>query len=458
VSTDTYADAGGQHHSQVEPDSLSFGSTIVSAFQSGRFFDGGASNIGIATSKDGGHTWAHGFLPGTTTAATPPGKYARTSDASVAYDPKHNVWMVSYLGIVTIPGAVDVDVSRSTDGGVTWGSPVVVSSTGRFNDKNWTVCDTHPTSPLYGNCYTEFDDNSLGDLVQISTSPDGGGVWFPQVTPAGDPHGLGGQPLVLPNGHVVVPLLGLDGPIAAIVAVVSVDGGISWSAPTFVTEADSGGVQGNLRADIPLPSAEIDKSGTIYVAWADCRFRPQCSTQDIVFSTSPNGTVWSAVHRVPIDGVTSGADHFLPGLAVDANSTGSLGLLYYFYPRGNCAEATCQLEAGFITSINGGSSWSAPQKLAGPMSIDWLPDTSQGRMVGDYFSTSIVNHVAYPMVMVAKAPAGTVFSQSANTVGVPIRGGQQHDGAVAVASKPIESATALEDDAAPGSDGPQPPG
>src|SRR3954447_13413152 len=66
VSTDPYTDAQAQHHSEVEPDTFSFGSTIVSAFQVGRVSGGGSSNIGFATSTNGGSTWTHGFLPGIT--------------------------------------------------------------------------------------------------------------------------------------------------------------------------------------------------------------------------------------------------------------------------------------------------------------------------------------------------------------------------------------------------------
>ena len=43
-----------QHKTEVEPDTFAFGSTIVSAFQVGRVFDGGASDIGFATSTNGG--------------------------------------------------------------------------------------------------------------------------------------------------------------------------------------------------------------------------------------------------------------------------------------------------------------------------------------------------------------------------------------------------------------------
>ncbi len=52
LSSDPYTNSTSQHATEVEPDTLSHGSTIVSAFQVGRFFNGGASNIGFATSTN----------------------------------------------------------------------------------------------------------------------------------------------------------------------------------------------------------------------------------------------------------------------------------------------------------------------------------------------------------------------------------------------------------------------
>src|SRR5207248_2681919 len=83
-------------------------------------------------------------------------------------DAKANVWMISYLGIPAALVPVDVLASRSIDGGLTWGNPVVITADRQFNDKNWSVCDNTVSSPHYGNCYTEFDDASLSDLEQMS--------------------------------------------------------------------------------------------------------------------------------------------------------------------------------------------------------------------------------------------------------------------------------------------------
>ena len=67
VSADPFTNATSQHATEVEPDTFAFGSTVVSTFQVGRFFNGGATDIGFVRSGDGGATWgAPGFLPGMT--------------------------------------------------------------------------------------------------------------------------------------------------------------------------------------------------------------------------------------------------------------------------------------------------------------------------------------------------------------------------------------------------------
>ena len=124
----------------------------------------------------------------------------------------------------------------------------------------------------------------------------------------------------------------------AIGAFNSTNGGASWSAVTTIATIRHHTVAGSLREG-PLPSAEIDGAGTVYVAWTDCRFRTGCKANDIVISAlaQRDGTSWSAVSRVPIDATDSGIDHFIPGLAVNKATSGAaaqLGLTYYFYPTG----------------------------------------------------------------------------------------------------------------------------
>jgi BNR repeat-like domain len=421
ISQDPYTDPGSQHATEVEPDTLSFGSTIVSAVQVGRFFSGGSSNIGISTSTNSGSSWTARFLPGTTPVATPAGPWARTSDPAVAYDAKHNVWMVSYLGL--FPGGngaeVDVLVSRSTDGGLTWGNPVVVNADGHFNDKNWTTCDDTPTSPFYGNCYTEFDDNTLGDLVQMSTSSDGGLTWGAGRGTANRTHGIGGQPLVQPSGRVIVPIVGFTRTHFMLLSFTSDTGGASWSASNGVGAIQFRPAAGGLRDSIPLPSAEMDAAGKVYAVWQDCRFEQHCSASDLLLSTTVDGATWSEATRIPLDPRGSGVDHFIPGLAVDRTTSGAhahLVLAYYAYRNAACTTATCQLDISSSTSSDGGATWTAGSRLAGPMSLTWLPNTSQGFMVGDYVSTSFSGGAAFPAFALAHAPTGGVFDEATYTV------------------------------------------
>ena len=410
ISSDPYTNPTSNHKTEVEPDTFAFGHTIVSAFQVGRFFDGGASNIGFATSTNGGQTWTHGFLPSSTVFATPPGVYARGSDASVAFDAKHKVWLISWLGIINPAGPVDVVVSRSTDGGLTWGAPVKVNATGHFNDKNWTVCDDTTSSPFYGNCYTEFDDASSLNRFQMSTSTNGGLKWGTAKTTPDRTCVIGGQPLVQPNGTVVVPID--DCFETAVLSIRSTDGGNTWQKPVLVAQMLNDGHPGNIRSP-DLPSAEIDRSGRVYVVWTDCRFESACSapigTNDLVLSSSADGVHWTLPKRIPAYPVGSGVDTLIPGLGVDRNTSGSsahLGLVYYYFPNSNCTVSTCRLNVGFISSTNGGASWSAAEQLAGPMVMTWMPLTTQGFMVADYLSTSIVpgDDDATPVFAVAFAP------------------------------------------------------
>jgi hypothetical protein len=404
------------HHTEVEPDTFSNGSTIVATFQVGRVSNGGSCDIGFATSTNNGGSWGPpGLLPGTTVFATPAGPYDRISDPSVAFDARHNTWLIASLALTGTTGAA-VLVSQSTNGGTTWAKPVVVHAQSGL-DKEWIVCDNTSTSAFYGHCYIEWDNNAAGNLLQMSTSTDGGQTWS---APATNNTGvIGGQPVVRPDGTVIVPIDNANE--TAVGAFNSTNGGASWSAVTTIATIRHHTVAGSLREG-PLPSAEIDGSGTVYVTWSDCRFHRSCRTNDLVISHSLNstGTSWSSVSRVPIDATNSGIDHFIPGLAINkatSGSTAQLGLTYYFFPSGST-----QLSVGFISSTNAGSTWSAPQTIISGMPTGWTATTTQGRMVGDYISTSYdANGQAHGVFATASAPtSGTNCSDVSDNCREPM--------------------------------------
>src|SRR5580693_3895088 len=122
LSTDTFHNSDSDHHTEVEPDTCAWGSTIVSGFQVARVPDGGGADVGFATSTDGGKTWTSGYLPGLTDHYKG-GSFTAASDASVAYDAKHGQWLISTLPIVNNNGEA-VATSRSADG-IHWGKPII---------------------------------------------------------------------------------------------------------------------------------------------------------------------------------------------------------------------------------------------------------------------------------------------------------------------------------------------
>jgi hypothetical protein len=409
VSTDPYTNTDSYHKTEVEPDTFSFGNTIVSTFQMGRHQDGGASNLGFGTSTDGGGTWTSGGLPSLTVYSNPAGPYQRATDPAVAYDRKFNQWIILELDSLTNSGfhGDAVTVSRSTDG-VTWGAPIIVAQASGFQsfDSTWIFCDNWATSSAhYGNCYVEFDDNGSGNILHLSTSTDGGQTWHAASVPSGQVV-IGGKPVAQPNGTVVVPID--DGFASSAMSYVSTNGGTSYTGPFAISTFQEHGIAGGLRS-LNIPSADVDKNGNVYVTWYDCRFRTNCSSNDIVMSTSSDGKTWSPALRVPIDPTTSTVDHFLAGIAVQPGTGGStavLAVVFWYYDNANCS--TCQLKYGIIKSTNGGSSWGSPTTIAGPFTVTWYPSTTSGYMVGDYSSASFVTGGALTVFAGAKSSPCTL--------------------------------------------------
>jgi hypothetical protein len=396
ISRDTYANPESTHETQVEPDAFAFGDTVVTTFQSGRRFDGGASDIGFATSTDGGRTWSSRGLPGVTVNSTPAGTHDRASDPVVAYDARHAVWMISTLALSR--GLTELYINRSSDG-LRWERPIVAASAATTElayDKNWLTCDNWPASPFNGRCYLAYTDHTGGrSKFAIRTSSDGGLTWT-QAINRPEPGVVGVLPVVRPDGVLVVPYLADD----EIRSILSVDGGQTFQNPVTIATFQFRRVE-SLRS-FPLPTADVDAQGRIYVAWQDCRFRSGCAANDIVLATSADGISWNAPVRVTKDGGTD----FIPAVAVDP-ATGRLAMAYH-----RCGTP-CQVEVLLTTSNDGGATWSGPQRLsAQPMPLSWIPRTTSGRMLADYISVSFVRGRTVTVYALASEPRAGELRQA----------------------------------------------
>jgi hypothetical protein len=420
ISNDKFSNSDSVHRTEVEPDFFSWGNTIVGTFHVARVpgsIGWGSADVGWSTSTDGGKTWKYGILPGLTDKYKN-GPYGWAADPSVAYDAKHKQWLISTL---PLPGQQnsgligDVAVSRSPDG-IHWGKPIIIDNTHQ-DDKNWTTCDNTPTSRFYGNCYTEWDQAYGSGEVLMSTSHDGGLTWSAGIPSADGARGLGGEPVVQPNGTVIVPFEGGGYQVFR-----STNGGKSWSTTVSIASPITHQEDGGIRTGFDMPGVTIDGAGKVYVVWSDCRFRSGCSSNDIVMSSSTDGKTWSTVTRIPIDPLKSTVDHFLPGIGADLATSGStahLTVVYYYYPVSACGNS-CQLDVGFATSKDGGKSWTAGKQLAGPMKVTWLPLSDAGYMVADYIGVTYTNGSPRGIFPVAKAPSGATLNQGMYTTKEPL--------------------------------------
>jgi hypothetical protein len=384
VARDTTSVAGAQHGTIVEPDSSSFGTTVVAAFQVGRVRGGGAGTIGWASSRDSGRTWRSGTLPGV----------GHASDPTVAFDQVHGVWLVVTLGITN--GPTSLDVSRSTDGRSWSRATHALSAPVETFDKQFVFCDNAATSPRRGTCYLAYT-NIRTDTIALTSSRDGGVTWAPP-TIAGPPSDVvDGLPATLPDGTLVVAWLGGD----TIFAARSTDGGATFSQPVAVARENTAQLPG-LRAP-GLPALDVDRRGRLVLAWPDCRFRASCAANDIVLSTSTDGTSWTA----PARATTGAGSYSTPGLGTDSRSDGIV-------VSAQVVPAGSQGSVGMAIAVSrDGRTWAPTRRLdARTMSASWLPLAGNARFLGDYMAASWAGGRPFAIVPIASPPRAGRFNQA----------------------------------------------
>jgi hypothetical protein len=416
LARDRFRGQGAQKGTAVEPASAAHGSTVVAAYQVGRFIDGGALAIGFSTSANAGRTWRSGLLPSLSRAAKPAGDAEFVADPSVAYDAKHRYWLIASL--TALPSADTVAVSRSPDG-VTWQAPITAVRSDSL-DKSWITCDNWVGSPHRGNCYLAYLEIPT-DAIVLRTSKDGGKTWSRSVAVAygSKSHQSinGAQPLILPSGAVVVAFTALAGYPASggheIAVARSTDGGATFGIQQHVGSIEEQGsfIYG-MRAP-QFPSGAVDAGGTIYLTWHDCP-NYACQGNEILFSRSADAINWSEPRALPVASGRETADAVLPALAVAPGTRGARARLAVSYYSMRCAWLTnCALDAFLERSPDGGRSWKTPERLnPKTMRLDWLADTNLGRMVGDYISTSFAGLRPVPVLALAGAPAQGRFNEA----------------------------------------------
>lgn len=325
---------------------------------------------------DGGLTWTTGNM-----SLEGPARIG--SDPVTAIEPKSGNVIHASLNFLFGPdGADDGDivVSISTDGGVTWGKPVVVGAglgddddpRQVFHDKGWIVADTDPTSPFYGRTYLVWSaffarsGRYTRSPVMEAHSDDGGRTWTvpheisgsnpvctEQLTGPAGPCDESESPLVAvgPDGTVWVSFLTPQNTSAwepgerlddTEFVVRSTDGGLTWSAPVVAATLEDGkldfprnvshrptlsGLQ--LRIAPTGGLAVSPTTGEVYLTFTDNRngthdvVHPVTDT-DVFIVSSTDGVTWSA----PVPVADLPGDQWFPALDVDP-VTGDVGVLFH---------------------------------------------------------------------------------------------------------------------------------
>ena len=385
----------------------------VAGFQEGRIDNGGDATNGYAATFDGGSTWQHGELPGLTTFAGQGGQFERASDAVMAFGPDNTVYASSLVFDQNTGNGLrsGMAVNVSHNGGRTWSPPVIFQDDrlGGLNDKNWVVVDNSAAPGHHkGRVYVVWDRVVPVVYDYCDANCEQASNWLPNVQTlpglvfAGQ--GIGAIPLILKGGGLGIALQTTTAGIPAgsqdeleptkgnhqVFITAPAAGSTPYPAPLVfappvqIASNDSNGVPAQ-RASDGLAAAAVDpKSGALYVAWDDGRFRSD-GTNDIVVSRSTDdGVHWASPTRVNGGPKDDHVDHYNAMVAV-----GDDGAVHVAWRQrvetGTTPNFPAVIDTYYRESHDGGTTWSDPLKVDSIASNAYYDAKSRdGSFEGDY--------------------------------------------------------------------------
>lgn len=400
-------------------------SHLIGVFQQDRWSDGGSHGLVAATSTNGS-TWTESWAPFATCegGSTP---FARASDPWVTFDTGGNAYQIS-LSISADTTTSAVQVSKSTDGGQTWGTPATLiqdSSNLIFNDKESITGDPGRPGYVYavwdrGNFPSDrrspssFGAFSYRGFPMFSRTTDGGAHWStPTALTNANIFTIGNQIAVLPNGDLVDVTKVYQGagvqPNANSAyegAFISHDAGLTWTGPIKISndldipvvDPDNGNA---VRAGTDLPDVAVDPTtGRVYVVWADGRFSGG-TRDDVVLSYSDDGGhKWS--NPVRVNQTPNGAQAFNGAVAVTAN--GTVVVSYYDF-RNNTPAAGLPTDVWLAHSHDGGATWGPETHLYGSFDMEKAA-VAEGYFLGDYQGLATIGNDALAFFAVTTNTSG----------------------------------------------------
>ena len=402
---------------------------IVGEYQQDRWDDGGARGLVASVSHDGGATWNRVVVPKITKCSG--GAFDRASDPWVSFAPNGDLYAIS-LSFDVFDTHNAILVSKSTDGGDTWGDPIAVAA----DDTNGLDKESITADPLDANLvYATWDrvltpggslhasdqgvihSRSFKSQTFFARSIDGGETWeaprqlFVETSFSGS---IGGMIRVLPDGTLLDGLQTYGsaawkgGPCGSVSMLRSADGGQHWSSkPTIVSPFSctyGGAHDPDTGAQIRsggLPDFAVDGT-TVYAAWEDALPAAPRIGRILFSQSSDGGLTWST--PVAISKTPAGIDAFIPTIAVNASH--AVGVSYYDF-RANTPAPGADTDVWLVrctSTCTNPAQWSETQ-VAGPFDIEQAPD-ARGLFVGDYEGMTTSGTAFQPFfVQAVQAPA-----------------------------------------------------
>jgi len=360
--------------SQSETAVAGIGNIVVVAFNDSSELLTSNSLMGYSRSTDRGHSFTDlGAIPTGSIAGA-----ANLGDPGLVVQRK-GVFYASAIAfnpdpLRTAGFSNTLSVSKSTDGGITFGNPVFIPAggvlAGGFQDKEAIAVDNSGKAND-GNVYvgwSSFPPNNAPQFslpIFFSRSVDGGNTFSVPMRISGPGNGInqGTTIAVGPGGDVYVAWLQFS-PVSGIFVAKSVNGGASFNPPVFVAPVNiigfgSGNLFGNFRVN-SFPNMDVSPiNGLVYITYASMPNpfpNPNPNGSDVYFVRSVTGGAnWSAPLR--LNDVPTG-DQFFPVLA--ANSRGEIRAIWY--DRRNDPN-NLRIELFSAVSTNAGVSFSANEKV-----------------------------------------------------------------------------------------------
>lgn len=410
---------------------------LLAVYQQDRFSSGGANGNLTSVSFNGGITWKRpelgaqprfGRCQGGTEANG--GPFERVTDPWVSFGPDGDAFQIA-LSFNDSNFDHAVLVSRSTDGGETWGpnATLLRENDGNvFRDKESITADYTDANNVYAVWdRLAFPIERVGDVEALRALAFRGPAMFTRTTDDGatwerprmiyDPgqnnQTIGNQIVVMPDGDLVNVFneinsfknaLTLGGFTLTVLR--STDQGQTWSDPIRINRPLNAGVT-DPRDGAPVRTGDIlpevasdERVGTdhVYVVWQDARFTGGERDQ-IAFSRSTDGGLtWSRPARVSANLDTQA---FTP--SIDVDDAGNIAVTYYDFSADTTASPTLDTQYWVTRSTDGGQTWSAREEVTdGPFDMRTAPD-ARGFFTGDYQGLESAGTIFKPLVVVANS-------------------------------------------------------